>query len=170
MFLRFFNDFDDFFGDRDVTFSLLPLRMTEQNQSQPDLCKSKGKCTRPLGLTSSGFATAHRLASLDVAESENECIVHVDLPGITKEDVQVHFDESNRLLTVEAERKAEFKEEDAKQNFFHHERYFGRVQRSVTLPENVDGQSVKASMDNGVLKLIFGKKPEKETRQRIEIN
>ncbi len=175
--LRFFNDFDDYFGDslsdrgHGVTFSLLPLRMSDSDdQASPsEMCKTKNKCTKPLKITTpSSFGSTHRLASLDVIENESECVVQVDLPGIAKDDIQVHFDDSNRLLTVEAERKAMFKEE-AKPNFYHHERYYGRVQRSVTLPENVDGESVKASMDDGVLKLVFEKKPEKETRQRIEI-
>lgn len=184
MSFRFFRDFDDFFGD-DVTFSLLPLRMTDDSMSgaadQKQLCKSKdgGRCVRSMGWAS-------RLASMDVSDTDKDCTVHVDLPGIRKEDIQVHFDEANRLLTVEAERKAEFKEcssdcssenknakAENKQHqpqFYHHERYYGKIQRSLMLPENVDGQNVQASMENGVLTLVFGKKPEKDTRQKIEIN
>ena len=162
MSLRFFNDFDDLFTN-DVTFSLLPLRMADSE------CRGKKAC-RPTNALST-FTTQHRLGHLDVIESDNDCTVTVDLPGVAKEDVQVHFDDANRMLTVEAERHSEStKEGDENDRYFHQERYFGKVHRSVMMPENIDGDSVQASLDNGVLRLVFGKRPEKETRKRISIN
>lgn len=165
MSLRFFNDFDDLFAN-DVTFSLLPLRMADS-----DNCKGKKAC-RPVSTALSTFTTQHRLGHLDVIESDTDCTVTMDLPGVAKEDVQVHFDDANRMLTVEAERQSQFAKEGDEGNdrYFHQERYFGKVHRSVMMPENIDGDSVQASLDNGVLRLVFGKRPEKETRKRISIN
>ncbi|WP_372634428.1 Hsp20/alpha crystallin family protein [Fodinibius sp.] len=85
----------------------------------------------------------------DVSETDEEYIVTVDLPGISKEDVEVSF-KDNRL-TISGERQHEEKEE--KEDFLRKERYHGSFTRSFTLPSAGKDDKIKARFKEGVLKV-----------------
>lgn len=193
MSFRFFNAFDDFFDDHDnVAWSVVPLRLHDQDLSSsshrliPNTTDGLTKCkAMEKKCLAKSDRCATSLARMDVVETETDCTVHMELPGISKENVQIHYDDRTNMLTVEAERKEESTEESGKDSSisvadtttaapkpFHYykERYYGHIKRSVTLPQNVDGDNVNASLEHGILKLVFAKKPEKETRQKIRIN
>lgn len=83
----------------------------------------------------------------DMSETDTEYIVKVDLPGVTKKDVKVNF-EDNRL-TVTGERKKETTEED--ENFYRKERFYGSFMRSYTLPHAIREDEIDAKFTDGVL-------------------
>lgn len=93
------------------------------------------------------------LASLDVKETEKELVISMDLPGFTEDNIHVSL--VNQLLTVKAERKQE--QDNKEKDYFLQERQYGKIQRSVALPENIDSDSVKAEYKNGVLKITIPK-------------
>lgn len=101
---------------------------------------------------------------LDMAETEKEFIVRMDLPGIPKEDIMVNVEDHQ--LTVSGERKEEKKEE--KENYLRVERSYGRFFRSVPLPKNADAGKVKAEFKNGEIKILIPKTKESKPR-KIEI-
>ncbi|PJF18687.1 Hsp16-like protein [Paramicrosporidium saccamoebae] len=105
-------------------------------------------------------------AKLDLIEKPDAYAVHVDLPGVAKEDIQVHIE--NGALTVSAERKEELKEEGDLYRYM--ERRFGSIKRIVSLPEQADQESVKAELVNGVLYLVFAKKAEESSRKQVTIS
>ncbi|RKP15672.1 heat shock protein Hsp20, partial [Rozella allomycis CSF55] len=90
---------------------------------------------------------------LDVQETEECYTIHADLPGVPKESVSVHLEDN--ILTIETERKEETKEE--KGNVHFSERYYGKMKRSIRLPEPVDAEKTAASLENGVLTLTITK-------------
>lgn len=90
---------------------------------------------------------------LDVVEKENEFGIHVDLPGVPKENVKVTVD--NGVMTIEAERKQETKEENDR--FHRVERYYGKQMRSLAVPDNVDASKISAKFENGELNLTLPK-------------
>lgn len=91
--------------------------------------------------------------SVEVADTESSINVTAELPGVSKEDVDV--DLHNNVLTIRGEKKQQ-KEEKEKEHYLF-ERYYGSFQRSFSLPAPVDESSVKAEFRNGVLKIHMDK-------------
>ena len=101
--------------------------------------------------------------ALDVYQDKNQFTVVAELPGMKKEEIELSL--QNGVLTISGERKEEKKGEEGYRN----ERYFGRFQRSVTLPTSVDGNKVKASYQDGILKVALPKAEEAKPKQ-IEVS
>jgi len=105
--------------------------------------------------------------NLDIAELDNEYKISCDLPGISKEDINIIV-LPNRILEISTERKQEEHLENAKVN--RQERYYGYVKRTLSLPQDTDEDGIKASYVNGVLDLSIPKREEaKPISKKIEI-
>lgn len=102
--------------------------------------------------------------AMDLVETEGDYVLRADLPGISEQDVKIELQDN--VLTISGERKTEH--EERKDGFYRLERASGTFSRSLTLPEGVDPQSVKASFDKGVLE-IHVPKPELRKPQKIQI-
>ena len=107
----------------------------------------------------------------DVRETENGYDVFVDLPGFKKEDVKL--DLQNGYLTITANRSADHGEKDNEGRYIRQERYTGSCARSFYVGEVLKPEDVKASFEDGILKLNLPKAeakklPEKQPTQ-IEI-
>jgi len=109
-------------------------------------------------------ATGDWTPRVDIAETDKEFLIKVEIPEVKKEDVKVTVD--NRVLTIRGERKQE-KEEKGKK-FHRIERYYGSFSRSFTLPDNVDETKIKASFKDGMLTLHIQKTEERKPKA-IEI-
>ncbi|MDY6894810.1 MAG: Hsp20/alpha crystallin family protein [Thermotogota bacterium] len=99
----------------------------------------------PFGTTSRG--------EMDVYETDNDYVVECELPGLNKQDIKVKL--NNDLLTISAEKKES--DEVKRGNVYRRERYFGRIERSIRLPEYIDKDKIKAEYESGVLKLTIPK-------------
>ena len=102
---------------------------------------------------------------LDVRETDKEFRVSVELPGVAEEDIEVDVDDD--LLTVRAEKKEEREIDRADQHVT--ERRFGVFQRSIRLPQSVDAQTVKATLDNGVLQIAIPKSERQTSKRRVPV-
>ncbi|MDB5427068.1 MAG: type effector protein [Phenylobacterium sp.] len=102
---------------------------------------------------------------MDVHETDKEFRVSVELPGVSEQDVEVDVDDD--LLTVRAEKKEEREVERADQHVT--ERLFGVFQRSIRLPEPVDAQAVKATLENGVLQIVIPKSERQARNRRVPV-
>lgn len=103
---------------------------------------------------------------LDLHETEHEIVATCSLPGIeNKEDIRIEV--NNNMLTVSGivQKTNEIKEDQLHRQ----ERYYGRFQRSVSLPASVTGEGVKASYKNGILEIHIPKRIE-ETKEQINID
>ena len=103
---------------------------------------------------------------VDVAEDEKNLYIHAELPGMTKENVQVTVDDE-RILTIRGEKKQEEQTEDKKKNFVRIERNYGSFTRSFTLPDNVNAEAISAAFENGVLNVTL---PKMEPAKPKEVN
>jgi HSP20 family protein len=92
---------------------------------------------------------------LDVAEDDKGYVVHAELPGVAKDDIQVTIDGHQVTISAEAKRETERKEGE---RVLHVERYVGSLFRSFTLPTEVDESSSGAKFENGVLELRLAKR------------
>jgi HSP20 family protein len=75
--------------------------------------------------------------------------VRVELPGIDPKDVDIKV--TGGVLTVKGAR--EEKHETSKHDFFHREFHYGSFERSMTLPEGMKAEDLKATFHDGVLEL-----------------
>jgi HSP20 family protein len=112
----------------------------------------KGYLVRPLW--SEGREVAMRM-KVDVAEKGDAYLVHAELPGVKKEDIQVTIDGAQVTLGAEVKRE---KEAGAGERWLHLERTVGKATRSFTLPQEVDEVRADAKFRDGVLELTLPKK------------
>jgi HSP20 family protein len=99
--------------------------------------------------------------ALDVYENKENFIVKAELPGVRKEDIDVSLHADS--LSISGERKGETKEGDAE--VCRAERFFGRFQRTVTLPAPVAADKVKAQYKDGILTVTLPKTEEAKPKQ-----
>ena len=95
----------------------------------------------------------HWLPALDVQEDKDNYVVRTELPGLKREDIEVALHES--ALLISGERKAEPKPEGVE--IHRQERYYGKFQRTLTLPEPVAADKIKAEYKDGVLTVTLPK-------------
>jgi HSP20 family protein len=91
-------------------------------------------------------------------------IVKADLPGIDPKEVSISV--TGNQLTIEGERKREEKKEE--KDYFYREMAYGKFSRTITLPEGVDADKVKANYKNGVLEITMPA-PKQITGKKIQI-
>jgi HSP20 family protein len=78
-------------------------------------------------------------------------IIKADLPGIDPKEVSISV--TGNQLTIEGERKQEEKKEE--KDYVYREVAYGKFSRTMTLPEGVDADKVKANYKNGVLEITM---------------
>lgn len=120
--------FDEFFRDFPLSLSIRPLH--GDPLPTPDKIK------------------------IDVKENGDKVIVHAELPGVDKDDIQVTV--TDNVVTIKAEVK-QYDADTEDETVIHSERYFGSVQRSFTLPCQVDETKAKATCETGILTLTLPK-------------
>ena len=91
---------------------------------------------------------------IDVVEEENIYKVFIDLPGMSKNDIQINIEQGILIINGNKKRSVEQTE---KGRYYHFERGFGTFSRSFNLPENVDIDSVDAHYRDGVLEIRLKK-------------
>ena len=100
--------------------------------------------------------------AMDVSETEDEVLVHADLPGLSKDQIKITLE--NNVLTIRGEKQ---QESDKKDKQFHRsERSYGSFTRSFRLPTDVETGKISASYKDGVLNLTL---PKSESAKPKEI-
>ena len=102
--------------------------------------------------------------AIDLSETSKEIVVHVEVPGIDAEDIDISL--NGRVLTIKGERKQE--QEEKEKNYHRIERRYGSFFRSFELPVDVDADKVKANYKDGVLELNLPKTKEQSVK-KIEV-
>ena len=104
----------------------------------------------------------------DIYEKDNIYYLEMDIPGFTKEDINIEIDD-NDYLTIIAEKNNDQTEEDENKNYIRKERNYGKYQRSFYIG-GIDKEGIDANFENGILNITMPKKlEEKSSKQTIEI-
>lgn len=101
---------------------------------------------------------------VDLAESEGAYHIHVEVPGIPKDQIEINY--HNHVLTVSGERTSTAENES--KTFVRIERSYGRFYRSFNLPEAADTDQIEAEYHDGVLDIRVPKAEDRKPR-RIEV-
>jgi HSP20 family protein len=114
----------------------------------------------PVSTTSRGFGWPQ----IDVSETDKELKVQAELPGVDEKDVEVML--NNGMLTIRGEKKTEAEDKARRIS----ERYYGRFERELALPFDVQEDKVAAKFNNGVLTITLPKSEQATQKaKRIEI-
>ena len=99
--------------------------------------------------------------AFDVYEDKDNFSVVAELPGMKKEDIEVSL--HNGTLSVSGERKSENTHDNTE--VYRSERFFGRFQRTISLPTAVAADNIKAQYKDGILTVTLPKTEEAKPKQ-----
>ena len=123
-----YNPFDETFDDLFKGFFVRPMAFENQPQVQ---------------------------IKIDVSEDDNAYVVHADIPGVKKEEINVTIDGNQVAISAEVKRS---REEKQGEKLLHTERFFGKAYRAFGLAQDVDETQAQAKYNDGVLELRLPKK------------
>ena len=98
---------------------------------------------------------------VDIYEDKDKITVRAELPGMKKEEIDVSLHGNTLVLSGERKHEAEQKEGEN----YRAERFFGRFQRTITLPGPVDPNKIQAGYRDGVLAVTLPKSEESKLKQ-----
>lgn len=123
-----YNPFDETFDDLFKGFFVRPMAFDSQPQVQ---------------------------IKVDVREEDGAYVVHADIPGVKKEEINVTIDGNQVAISAEVKRSREDKQGE---KLLHAERFAGKVYRAFSLAQEVDEAQAHAKYNDGVLELRLPKK------------
>tara|TARA_S200002703_G_scaffold141551_1_gene133478 strand:+ start:2365 stop:2868 length:504 start_codon:yes stop_codon:yes gene_type:complete len=125
--------------------------------SFPDISKELGV----------GFFEKQSFPKVDIIDYDTEIEIEAEIPGLTKEDVDVSVNEN--ILTISGNSVTDSKSKP-KLKYIRKELKHSSFKRSFTLSENIDINRLKAKFENGLLKIRLPKfEPVKPKVKKIKI-
>lgn len=101
---------------------------------------------------------------VDIVENNGNIEVKAEIPGMKKEDIKVTV--RDNVLSIVGERK---QEQETKEKTFHRiESYYGKFNRNIRLPSEVEADKIKATYKDGILNITLPK-PESAKPKKIEV-
>lgn len=145
-------------------FSLMRRFSEEMDRMYEEFGLGRGWLTPALDRT--GLPQGVWSPQVEMFERNNELVLRADLPGLTKDDVKIEFNDDG--ITIEGERKSN--NEEKGEGYYRSERTYGKFARRIPIPEGVDPEEATASFQDGVLEIAMPapKRVGRKTR-RIEI-
>lgn len=119
---------------------------------------------RPFG--SNRSPSMMRAPEADVMETESEIEVHLEMPGMKSDEIDIDLE--NNILTISGEKRQDRSESDEKNTWHLSERRYGKFSRSFVLPRDVNADGISATFEDGVLRVTIPKS-ERARRRRIEV-
>ena len=103
---------------------------------------------------------------VEVFERGNNLVVRADLPGLSRDDVDVEIDDE--MLIIRGERHSDV--EDEEEGYYRSERSYGSFYRAIPLPEGVEPNQCNASFKDGVLEVTLPKpRPQPSRARKIDV-
>ncbi|NUO82863.1 Hsp20/alpha crystallin family protein [candidate division KSB1 bacterium] len=99
--------------------------------------------------------------AVDISETADEYQIHADLPGLTKDEVKINYEDG--VISIRGEKKQE--KEDKQKNYHRLERSYGMFERSFRLPNRVEIGKIEAKFKDGVLTLRLPKSEEAKPKE-----
>lgn len=111
-------------------------------------------------------SNARSIMPVDIFEKNSTLIIQAALPGVAKDEIDVSVEDN--ILTIDAETRES--EEVAEAKVYRREFTYGKMSRSMRLPEDLDFEAVKADYENGFLTIRIPRVEQaKPTPRRIPI-
>lgn len=136
--------------------ALDPVDMLDRFQQELDEFFEGPRSPAARGLFDRSVAPA-----IDVVETDDHIIVTCDVPGISKDDIELTF--ADGILTIKGEKMKEAEKNGS--TVYRQEMWEGRFQRTIGMPEAVDPKKIDAKLDDGVLTAAFTKREETKPKK-----
>ncbi len=121
----------------------------------------------PSQMLEASFARGTWEPGVDISETNDNYMITAELPGLSKDDVKIGYE--NGILTIRGEKKQE-KEEKGK-TYHRIERSYGTFERSFRLPSRIAVDKIDAKFKDGVLTLTLPKTEEARPKEiPIKVN
>lgn len=98
---------------------------------------------------------------VDIFERGDDLVIRAELPGVTREEIDIRAENGRLVLKGERKRSAEARD----QNTYREERVYGSFTRSFSLPTTVDTARIAASYKDGVLEVVLPKAEEAKPKK-----
>ncbi len=141
-------------------FDLMPFRggKSERRGLAPTERVFDDFLTDTLDMFRSSFKT-------DVIEKDEEFVIEAELPGMSRDDIDIELQDN--MLSISAEHETE--DEEEAENYIRRERRTGKFQRAFQI-DNVDEDEITAEFENGILQVCLPKEePTRSERRTIDI-
>ncbi len=113
-----------------------------------------------------GLTASTWLPAVDIYETADSVILKAELPGVSRENIDIQV--RDNTLTLKGERK--FEREVKDENYLRIERSYGSFQRAFSLPTVIHQDEIKAVFKDGVLEVTLPKAEEAKPKQvKIEV-
>lgn len=98
--------------------------------------------------------------AINVIEHEDDYVVELAVPGLSKENFKVDVDQNDNLV-ITMEKKEENKESKRPERYLRREFSYTKFQQTLILPDDVEKDKISAHVEHGVLHVELPKrKPE----------
>lgn len=133
------NDFDDFYNMIDSFFNSNDRRSNLVNNSS---------------------------FKVDIKENKDSYKVLAEMPGFTKDDINIELDDDK--LTLSVEKNEEKDNSDKNEKYIHRERRSSKMTRTMHF-DNIDSENIEASLNDGLLEIKLPKENKDNSKKTIEI-
>ena len=99
--------------------------------------------------------------TIDVFQDEENVVIQSTIAGVNPDDIDISI--TNDMVTIKGKRAPD--QEIAPEDYYYQELYWGPFSRSIILPVEVDADSAKAAMKNGILTIRLPKLELKKTKK-----
>ncbi|MDD3095753.1 MAG: Hsp20/alpha crystallin family protein, partial [Candidatus Marinimicrobia bacterium] len=107
----------------------------------------------------------HWVPRVEVEENEDEYVMHLEVPGMKKNDIDISV--KDNVITISGEKKERVHKKDSQCHL--NEICYGKFSRSFQLPNNVDTEKIKGNWESGILSIEIPKTEVAKPR-KIEIS
>ena len=112
-------------------------------------------------------ATRVWVPAIDVVEKKDAYLMYAELPGVDASTLDINFEQN--VLTVRGSKPSTFDAtKDGELRVYAAERVHGAFERSIKLPEFVDGEAITAAFTDGLLVVTVPKAKAAQAR-KIEV-
>lgn len=104
--------------------------------------------------------------AIEMSEKDNQYLIKAELPGLERENIDIEISENDITIKGETSHKSEEKTD----NIYKSEFKYGKFQRTITFPSEVDSENAHAEYKNGILKVVVPiSEEEHKKHKKIEI-
>lgn len=102
----------------------------------------------------------------DIYEKDGAYNLELDMPGFSKEEINIEYNKGNLIISAE---KKEESEDKSTKKYIRRERFYGKLYRSFYLGD-ISEENIKAEFKEGILKVTAPKKDENISKKIISID
>jgi HSP20 family protein len=106
------------------------------------------------------------IPTTDIFAHDDDLVIRCELAGVEPDDVDISL--SRGVLLISGERHPR-PDQTGDVSYYVHERRFGPFRRSITLPEGIGTERLRASLENGLLEILVAGGAAPDERERIVI-